>query len=156
MKSFTDDIIKYITNNFANDESIGKKVKVDYAYNSDVSLKPPYIFVQAINDSDAEQFDTFDGVEMTYVPVQITAYCQQMKIDGVDYTANEVALIFAEKIKSMFSKVKAISWNNNIRLMRRVGSTPSMPLKNGATTYFSPIRYDFYINNPYREIQKGE
>jgi hypothetical protein len=157
LKTFTDDIITYISQNLANDKDITKEVKVCYAYDEDVTLKPPYIFVQSIDDSDAEQFDTFDGESISYVPIQITAYCQQMRIGGVKYTAREASLVMAEKIKTMFSKLKAIEWNDNIKLIRRVGGTLAMPVEQGATTYFSPIRYDNYINYPYREINlKGE
>lgn len=152
MKSFTDDIIAYISKNFANDADISKKVKVDYAYDEDATLKPPYIFVQALDDSDAEQFDTFDGELISYVPVQITCYCQQMTIDGVKYTAREASLIFAQKVKEMFSKLRAVAWNKNIKLMRRVGGTLAMPVEQGSTTYFSPIRYEFYINLDYQKI----
>ena len=152
MKAFTDDIIAYISEAFAKDKDITKKVKVDYAYDEDATLKPPYIFVQAIDDSDAEQFDTFDGELISYVPVQITCYCQQMTIGGVKYTAREASLIFAQKVKELFLKLKAIVWNENIKLMRRVGGTPAMPTEQGSTTYFSPVRYNFYINHDYQKI----
>lgn len=157
MKTFTDDIITYIYTNFANDNDFAKEVKVSYAYDEDITLKPPYIFVQAIDDSDAEQFDTFDGESISYVPIQISIYCQQMEIGNIKYTAKEASLLIAEKIKQMFSKLSAISWNNNIKLIRRVGGTLAMPVEQGSTTYVSPIRYDYYINYPYRELnKKGE
>lgn len=152
MKTFTDDIIAYIFENFAKDKDFTKEIKVSYAYDEDATLKPPYIFVQALDDSDAEQYDTFDGETISYVPIQINAYCQQMKIGGVKYTAKEASLVIAEKIKAMFDKTTTIAWNNNIKLMRRVGGTLAMPVEQGATTYVSPIRYDYYINYPYRVL----
>ena len=156
MKAFIDDIIEYISKAFANDKDITKKVYVGEAYDENAKLKPPYIFVQAIDDSDAQQYDTFDGELLSYVPIQISAYCQQMAIGGTTYTAKQASAIFADKIKKMFDVITTTKWNNNVKLMRRVGGTPSMPTKGGETTYFSPIRYDFYVNHQYQKIFKGE
>lgn len=156
MKSFVDDIIAYIADNFSNDGEISKKVSVGDAYDENAKLTPPYIFVQQIDDSDAQQYDTFDGEAISYVPIQISSFCQQMKIAGTTYTAKQASAIFADKIKDMFDIPKAIKWNNNIKLMRRVGGTPSMPTQKGTTTYFSPTRYDFYVNRNYKKINKGE
>lgn len=156
MKAFLDDIILYIADTFAQDKEISKKVSVGEAYDENAKPKPPYIYVQAIDDSDAQQYDTFDGESISYVPIQITAYCQQMAIGNNTYTAKDASAIFADKIKEMFDVIKTIKWNNNVKLMRRVGGTPSMPSSNGTTTYFSPIRYDFYINHKYQKINKGE
>lgn len=151
MKAFIDDIIAYIADNFANDSEVSKDVFVGEAYDENAKLKPPYIFVQEIGDSDAQQYSTFDGETISYVPVQITVFCQQMKIGNETYTAKDASAIFADKIKLMFDVLKTVKWNKNVKLMRRVGGTPSMPTQKGTTTYFSPIRYDFYVNYNYQK-----
>jgi hypothetical protein len=125
---------------------------VGYAYDENCTLKPPYIFVQEIDDSQAEQYDSLDGEHISYVPIQISAFCQQMKIGEITFTAKESSAIFADKIKEMFKLPFAIKWNKNIKLMNRVGGTPSMPTQKGTTTYFSSVRYNFYMDSDYKKI----
>jgi hypothetical protein len=152
MRLFLDDLISYISDNFKNDSDISTKVKVNEAYEENSKITPPMIVVQAMDDSDAERFDTFDGELISYVPIQLTIYCQQMQIGDEVVSAKIASSIFADKIKAMFDNVKTVAWNSNIKLMRRVGGTPCMPLQKGTTTYFSPIRFDFYVNKDYQKI----
>lgn len=154
MRAFIEDLISYINTNFENDKDISKKVSVDDAYDENIKPLPPHIFVQEIEDNDAQQYSSFDGEEISYVPVQITAFCQQMKIGETTCSAKQSSAIFADKIKEMFDIKKTISWNNNIRLMRRVGGTPSLPVQKGTTTYFSPIRYDFFVCRNYKKLKE--
>jgi hypothetical protein len=153
MKQFWDDIISYLTENLNNDSDIGKEVKVDYANNQSIRVSPPHIFVFPMQDTDAEQYDSFyEGENISYCPVQIAPYCQQMEINGVKQSAQEVSMIFADKISHLFDKRTALSWNKNIVRLRRVGENFGMPVKDGSTTYSSPLRYEFYIQRNYQKI----
>ena len=152
MRTFVDDIMLYISNNLKNDSEIFQKIKVADAYDENSKIAQPLVVVQSLDDSDAEMYDTFDGELISYVPIQITAYCQQMQIGEKTVSAKNASAKFADKIKEMFDKVKTISWNKNIKLMRRVGGSPSMPLQKGTTTYFSPVRFDFYVDKNYQKI----
>jgi hypothetical protein len=155
VNAFIEDIISYISSNFELDKDIKSKVSVSDAYDENVKLKPPHIFIQEIDDSEAQQYSTFDGELISYVPVQISSYCQQMEIAGKMVTAKKASAIFADKIKAMFDTIESIKWNKNIKLMRRVGGTPSMPTQKGTTTYFSPTRYDFYLNYKYENLKEN-
>ena len=156
MNAFLEDMISYVSKNFEMDKDINDKVSVDDAYDENAQLIPPHIFIQEIDDSEAEQYSSFDGEMISYVPVQITAYCQQMEIANQLVSAKKASAIFADKIKAMFDTIKSIKWNKNIKRIRRVGGTPSMPTQKGVTTYFSPIRYDFYLTYNYEKLSKGE
>jgi len=149
MKQFVEDIISYISSNLANDTDIAKTVKVGKAFKQGDTVEPPQISVQALDDSDALIYNTFDGELVSYVPIQITAYTAQMKIAGTTKSAQDSALIFADKIKAMFDLITTTQWNPNIVRMRRLGGIPAMPVETGATTYMSPVRFDFYVANPY-------
>ena len=153
MKQFWDDIIAYLTKNLNNDDSYEKEVKVDYANNQSVTVTPPHVFVFPMQDTDAEQYDSFyEGENISYCTVQISPYCSQMKINGKMISAQECSMIFADKISSLFDKRKAIDWNKNIVRLRRVGENFGMPVDKGATTYTSPIRFEFYIQKNYEKI----
>ena len=153
MKQFWDDIIAYLTDNLNNDTDIKKEVKVDYANNKSVTVRPPHIFVFPMQDTDAEQYDSFyEGENISYCPVQILPYCQQLRINGEMKSAQEVSMIFADKISNLFDKRTALSWNKNIVRLRRVGENFGMPVEGGETTYTSPIRYEFYIQRNYEKI----
>lgn len=155
MINFVDDIIERIDTAFKADSEIKAKVTVVKAYRAEHTINAPEICVQAVDDSAAERYDTYDGEEVSYVPIQITCYTEQMTIAGIKRTAQDSALIFAEKIKQLFDMAETVKWNSNIVRMRRVGGIFGMPLQEGTTTYTSPIRYDFYVNKNYKKI-KGE
>jgi hypothetical protein len=152
MNSFVEDIMSYVATGFELDKDIIDEVSVDDAYDENTNLNPPHIFIQKLDDQEAERFSTFDGETVSYVPIQITAFCQQMEIANQIVSAKKASSIFADKIKALFETSKVVQWNKNIKLMRRVGGTPSMPTQKGITTYFSPIRYDFYITYNYQKI----
>ncbi len=153
MKQFWDDIIAYLTENLNNDSSYEKEVKVDYANNQAITVTPPHIFVQPMQDTDAEQYDSFtEGENISFCSVQISPYCQQLRINGELKSAQETSMIFADKISHLFDKPTALKWNKNIVRLRRVGETFGMPVEEGATTYTSPLRYEFYIQRNYEKI----
>lgn len=152
MKQFWDDIIDYLRENLNNTKEYTEIVKVDYSDDQSIDLKPPYVFIQPLQDTDAEKYDTFDGEVVSYCPTQITVFCQQMRINGELLSAKQVSLIFADKISQLFDKKTAVKWNKNIVLLRRVGEKFGMPVKSGATTYMSPLRYEFYIMRDYEKI----
>lgn len=156
MKQFTDDIIAYLREKLNSDTDISKEVKVDYANDQSITIAPPHIFIQPMQDTDAEQYDTFyEGEVISYCPVQITAYCQQMRVGGAEnplVSAQEVSMIMADKISRLFDKRSALAWNKNIIRLRRVGENFGMPTDKGATTYMSPIRFEFYILRDYEKI----
>lgn len=154
MKDFWDDLIAYIKEYLNNDTSIGKQVKVNYA-NAQIKIDSPHIFIMPMQDSDAEQYDSFgEGENISYCEVQIMPYCQQMKINNVLTSAQEVSLIFADKISDLFDKATILTRNPNIVRLRRVGETFAMPVEKGATTYVSPLRYEFYVQKKYKKIYK--
>lgn len=145
MKQFTDNLIEYIKNQFANDTDIAKAIKIEYAYSQSSKSTFPLITVQPLDNNDSERYDTYDGEQISNIPTQITIYAQQMKIANVMQSAQDVTFILADKLTKMFDKKKLVEWNDNIIRVRRAGTTFSMPLNDGTTTYFSALRYEFYV-----------
>lgn len=152
MKQFTDDLIEYIKNNFGQDSDIIDTVNVDYSYKQNKKLNCPFVSVQTLNNSDSEKYDTFDGELISNIQVQIIVYAQQMKIANITKNSQDSAMILTDKIIKMFDKIKTVEWNKNVILIRRAGTTFSMPLQDGSTTYFSPLRYEFYVEYDYKNI----
>ena len=152
MKQFTDDLIEYIKNNFGQDSDIIDTVNVDYSYKQNKKLNCPFVSVQTLDNSDSEKYDTFDGELISNIQVQIIVYAQQMKIANITRNSQDSAMILTDKIIKMFDKIKTVEWNKNVILIRRAGTTFSMPLQDGSTTYFSPLRYEFYVEYDYKNI----
>ena len=153
MKQFWDDIIEYLAKNLNDDDSYEKEVKVDYSDKQKVKITTPHIFVQPMQDTDAEQYDSFtEGENISFCSVQISPYCQQLRINGELKSAQEASMIFADKISHLFDKPTALKWNKNIVRLRRIGEGFGMPVNDGATTYTSPLRYEFYIQRNYEKI----
>ena len=87
MKQFVEDIISYISSNISADTDIVKTVKVGKAFKQGDTVEPPQISVQALDDSDALIYNTFEGEQVSYVPIQITVYTAQMQMGGTTKSA---------------------------------------------------------------------
>ena len=153
MKQFLDDIIAYLKESLNNDSDYEKEVRVDYANKQSVTITPPHIFLQPMQYTDAEQYDSFtEGENISYCTVQILPYCQNLRIKGEMKSAQEVSMIFADKISDLFDKKTVLYWNKNVVRLRRIGENFGMPVASGSTTYTSPLRYEFYIQKNYEKI----
>lgn len=157
MKTFIENLASYIYNGLAGDEEMPARILPYPAYQENVVIEPPAIYLQQLDDNEAQQFSTFDGELVSYIPVQISIYSQKrlLKKYGSDhwYTAQEMCSKYADKIKDIFDAVKTIEWSKyQIKFVRRVGTSPSLPVKNGVSTYFCPVRYDFYVDRNYKSV----
>lgn len=146
MNKFINSLIEYLQNAFDMDEDISAKVKVCKAYKSNMTSSPK-IVIYAVDDSEMQQYNTFQGENVSLVSVQITAFCDQMKIGGVTVSAQDAADIFADKIRTLFQKQTLVSAIADVLQVRRVGRTFAMPFESGEKTYMSPVRFEIQIKN---------
>lgn len=146
MNEFIDSLIEYIKTNFENDDSIKTKVNVCKAYKSNL-LPSPKIVVYVVDDSEAEQYSTFEGENVSRISVQITSFADQMKISGKTVSAQDAADIFSDRIRSLFQKKKLFDAIPGVLQVRRVGRTFAMPFGSGEKTYMSPVRFEIQIKN---------
>ncbi len=152
MNDFLDYIKAYLETEFANDSDIAKTVTVTKAYktNNQISTTDtPQIQLQILNNAEVERYSSFEGENVSQIPLQITSYTTQMKIGESMVSAQEASIIFGDKIKAMLNHLRESVVNTNIGRCRIVSMSPALPLLEGSKVYTTAIRCEFWVANPY-------
>lgn len=153
MNEFLEYIKNYIKTQFDNDTDLpsSKSVDIYNAYQlghkvSDTSV--PEIQVQILDNSEVVRYSSFEGENVSYIPLQITAYTGQMKQGTKMQSAQYWSIVFGEKIKKMLNALRQKVVNKNILSVQIVGMSPALPLLDGKV-YTTAVRCRFWIANPY-------
>lgn len=152
MNEFLEYMKAYLSGKFAEDEEISKAVIVEKAYkinNEITTSNVPQIQIQIMNNSEVERYSSFDGENISSIPLQITSYTAQMKIGGVMKSAQEASIIFGQKVKDVLNTIRKSVENQNIKRCRIITMSPALPLLEGSKVYTTAIRCEFWIANPY-------
>lgn len=153
MNKFFTWLKNYISTTFANDSEITKSVAVENAYkqgNEITTSNVPQIQVQILDNAESQRYSSFyEGENVTYLPMQITAYTGQMKINSVMKSAQEASIIFGEKIKTLLHARTIQEANRNIMRCRITTMSPALPLLEGDKVYTTAVRVEFWIAYPY-------
>ncbi len=158
MDEFLDWVKSYLDNGLSNDSEIAKKVIVELAHkqgNTVTTANTPQIQIQIMDNAEVERYSSFDGENISSIPLQITAYTSPMKINNVLKTAQESSIILGQKVKTLLNRLRESVVNENISRCRIVTTSPALPLLDGSKVYMTAIRCEFWVANPYKEI-KGE
>lgn len=154
MNEFLEWMKEYIKTKFTNDADLPntKVVEVYNAYQSghEVSTNTvPEIQVQILDNNEVVEYSSFEGENVSYIPLQITSYTGQMKKGSTIKTAQEWSVIFGEKLKKMLNALRSQEVvNGNILSVQILGMSPALPLLEGKV-YTTAVRCRFWIANPY-------
>ena len=153
MYYFLEDLKKYLEDCFKNDLDItnAKKPQIysGYQIQHEPSSKKPEIQVHPLNKSEQVNFTTFCGKTANTIPVQITIYTGQLKIGGIEYSAQDASVIFGDKIDEyVYNYIYSCS-NKNIYGGRTITTSPALPMNEGGSIYMTAVRFDFTIAHPY-------
>ena len=153
MNEFLEWLKTYISSQFANDSDITKTVTVENANkqgNEITTSNVPQVQVQLMDNAEVDQYSSLEeGEHVTSIPVQITSYTGQMKIKNAACSAQEASIIFGDKIKNMITASNMASANTNIKRCRRTTMSPALQLLDGSKVYYTAVRFEFWIANPY-------
>ena len=116
---------------------------------------PPQIQIQIMDNAEVERYSSFEGENISSIPLQITAYTSLMKIGNVTRSAQESSIIFGQKVKTLLNKLRENVVNENITKCRIATTSPALQLLDGSKVYMTAIRCEFWVLNPYKE-NKGE
>ena len=151
MEEFLDYIKAYLDDNFKNDSDITKTVTIEDAYKSGnevTTSNVPQIQVQILDNSEVVRYSSFEGENVSYIPLQITSYTAQMKIAGTMVSAQRASIKFGQKIKNLLNALRNSRVNENIERCRIITMSPALPLLEGKV-YTTAVRCEFWIANPY-------
>ena len=147
MYCFLEDIKKYLEECFKNDNDItaSKKPSVynGYQIQHEPSSKKPEIQVHSLDKREQEEYTTFCDRNANIISVQITAYCGQLKIAGIDYSAQDASVILGDKIDQYIYQYIYSCVNKNIYGGRTITTSPALPKNEGGSVYMTAVRFDF-------------
>ena len=152
MTNFFEWIKDYIQEKFASDGDFTKSTNVRVAYlqgNKVTTENVPQIIIQVMDDSEVDRFSSFEGENVSSIPLQFTAYTGAMKIGGQLKNAQEASMIFGTKLKKVLNELRENVVNENIVRCRRATTSPALPLINGEKVYFTAVRCDFWVAYPF-------
>lgn len=153
MYYFLEDLKKYLEECFKKDAdiSVAKKPQVymGYQIQHEPSSKRPEIQVQPLGNSEQGNYTTFCGKKANSIPVQVTALTGQLRIGGVDYSAQEASIILGDKIDRYMNDYIYSCTNENIYEARMITSSPALPMNETGSVYMTAVRFDFVIAYPY-------
>ena len=75
-----------------------------------------------------------------------------MSIGGVTFSAQDSAIILADKIQTLCDKIRLAAWNKNLITVSRSGDDGSTPFKSGTTSYSVALQYTFGVNADYEKL----
>lgn len=152
VNEFLEWLKQYISTAINSDTTISKTVVVENAYkqgNEVLTTNVPQIQIQLLDNSEVERYSSFEGENITSIPVQINAYTGQMKIDSILKSAQEASIIFGQKIKNIMSANLLANANENVKRCIRITMSPALPLLDGSKVYMTAVRFNIWIANPY-------
>lgn len=158
MDEFIDWIKSYLETEFGQDSDIVKNVSVELSHkqaNEITTTNTPQIQIQIMDNAEVENYSSFDGEHVSSIPLQLTIYTSQLKIKGIQTSAQESSVILGQKLKQILNKLRVGVVNENILRCRIVTMSPALPLLEGSKVYTTAVRCEFWIANPYNII-KGE
>lgn len=159
MNEFLEYIKTYLQSKFTEDTEITKTITIENAYkqgNEITTTNVPQIQIQIMDNSEVERYSTFEGENVSSIPLQITSYTGQMKIAQITKSAQEASIIFGQKIKKYLNMLRESNINANILRCRISSMSPAMPLLEGSKVYATAIRCDFWIANPYVSLTQTQ
>lgn len=152
MKQFTDDFIAYLQGHLNNDNDLKAKVKVGYAYKRG-KMEVPCVEISVVGGGTNSAYDTFDeGACVVSLQCEVLVYTNQMSIGGVTFSAQDSAIILADKIQTLCDKIRLAAWNKNLITVSRSGDDGSTPFKSGTTSYSVALQYTFGVNADYEKL----
>lgn len=144
MKTFIDDIIKYLNDKFNADNTLSKKPIGHYAYEKDlVPSTSPFFTVQLLDYSTSSE--DFMSEVTIIAPIQINLYGVKMNIGKILCNAQTTSLVLAEKCKTFMEEFKYTE--SGIVSMRRTSCTPALPYEDGSKAYYTAMRFNIIITN---------
>lgn len=137
---FRESLIEYIKNSLSNDEEFkNDNINVDKAY----STKQPTtssIFVYIMDNTEAEMLLSQEG--NPYYTFQIYVYGKKMKHNGKLVSAMDMTTLLVDFVIKYFNRNVIKDNINNIISIKRVNTSPILPLDDSIELYYSAVRYE--------------
>ena len=100
---------------------------------------------QIMDNNEVEMYTSFEGVNVYYIPLQITVYAFQMKLAGKKESPRVVSIKLGDKIIKLLEALKVVEANPRVKRVRLMTTSPAMPFDGGEKAYTTAIRCEFWV-----------
>lgn len=153
MFNFIQDIKAYLETKFSTYTELtpAKRPVVydEYQVQHRPKLTKPEIQIYPLDDREQVNYTTFCGEKASNVPIQITVYSPAVKIGSIERSSIEASIILADKVKEFMNELKVSDLNPNILYLRRMTTSPPLPLDESGIVTMVACRYDVICQYPY-------
>ena len=155
-----DFITGYLKSRFDNDNNYGGlDFNVVEAFDYNEELDCPQIAIQILENSENEQYTSFEAENVSDFGLQFNIYAETTQIGDNIYSPSKSSSMIAEKLKEFMNDIKFKQYNKNIVRLVRTGLDFRAPVDETGSAYVNVIRYDCQTVYPYNielENYKGE
>lgn len=147
MYSFLEDMKKYIVDGLNADADIPKNYGiVGYdAYTKGHTPTKTEIIFQIMDNNEVERYTSFEGANIYYIPLQITVFAFQMKLNNKMESPRIVSMKFGDKIVKQLNALRVVSAMPRVKRVRLMTTSPAMPFEGGEKAYTTAIRCEFWV-----------
>lgn len=147
MYSFLQDMKSYIKESINADTDIAKTYNIEM-YDSNTKGHTPTkteVQFEIMDNSEVEQYTSFEGVNLYYIPLQITVWAFQMKLAGTMTSPRVVSIKLGDKIIKQLEALKVVEAIPRVKRVRIMTTSPAMPFEGGDKAYTTAIRCEFWV-----------
>lgn len=147
MYSFFESMKEYIVDGLNADADISKTYGIA-GYDANTKGHTPTkteVQFQIMDVNEVERYTSFEGVNVMYIPLQITVYAFQMKLAGTMEAPRIVSMKLADKVLGLLNAVKVVEANPRVKRVRIMTTSPAQPFEGGDKAYTTAIRCEFWV-----------
>lgn len=147
MYNFLQDIKSYIGAGINADADIPKNygIKMYDAYTKGHTPTKTEVQFQIMDNSEVERFTSFGGVNVYYIPLQITVWALKMELGDKVQSPRVASVILGDKIIKLLDALKVVEAIPRVKRVRIMTTSPAMPFKGGDKAYTTAIRCEFWV-----------
>ena len=145
--SFLEDMKKYIVDGLNADADISNTYGI-VGYDANTKGHTPTkteVQFQIMDNNEVERYTSFNGASVYYIPLQITVWAFQMKLDGKMESPRVVSIKLGGKIIKLLEALKVVEAIPRVKRVRIMTTSPAMPFEGGDKAYTTAIRCEFWI-----------
>ena len=145
--SFLEDMKKYIVDGLNADADISKTYGI-VGYDANTKGHTPTkteVQFQIIDKNEVERYTSFGGANVYYIPLQITVYAFQMKLNNKMESPRIVSMKLGDKIIKQLEALRVVEAIPRVKRVRLMTTSPAMPFEGGDKAYTTAIRCEFWV-----------
>ena len=145
--SFLEDMKKYIVDGLNADADIPKTYGI-VGYDANTKGHTPTkteVQFQIMDNNEVERYTSFEGANVYYIPLQITVYAFQMKLNNKMESPRIISIKLGDKIIKQLEALRVVEAIPRVKRVRLMTTSPAMPFEGGDKAYTTAIRCEFWV-----------